>query len=121
VNAPFVMPWPPTVNHYWRFTSKGVLISDQGRQYREVVAVLALENLWPRFPTERVKVTIEAWMPDRRRRDLDNILKSLLDSLTHAGVWTDDSQVDDLRIYRAPRIGGMCKVEIAEISAEGNP
>lgn len=116
-----VMPWPPTVNHYWRNVGGKVLISAQGRQYREAVAEIALVDLWPQFPTERVKVTIEAWMPDRRRRDLDNILKSLLDSLTYAGVWDDDSQVDDLRIYRAPRIGGMCKVEIAAVTAEGTP
>lgn len=59
-----------------------------------------------------VSVDIVAYMPDRRRRDLDNILKSLLDSLTHAGVWDDDDQVHDLRIRRGPHIGGMVKVQI---------
>jgi crossover junction endodeoxyribonuclease RusA len=115
-----VLPWPPSVNTYWRSVGGKVLISAEGRKYRDAVAAMALVSLWPRFPTERVKVEIEAWMPDRRRRDLDNILKSLLDSLTHAGVWDDDSQVDDLRIFRAPLIGGMCKVTIAAVSAEGN-
>jgi crossover junction endodeoxyribonuclease RusA len=38
--------------------------------------------------------------PDRRRRDLDNVLKSTLDSLTHAGVWDDDSQIDQLSVER---------------------
>ena len=47
-----------------------------------------------------------AWY-SRRRRDLDNILKSLLDSLTHAGVWEDDSQITDLRIRKGPHIAGM--------------
>jgi len=37
-------------------------------------------------------------MPDRRRRDLDNLLKSLLDAITHAGIWDDDSQVKHLEI-----------------------
>jgi hypothetical protein len=30
----------------------------------------------------------------------------------HAGLWLDDSQVADLRIRRAPTIGGMVKVEV---------
>ena len=46
------------------------------------------------------------------RRDLDNLLKGLLDALTHAGLWLDDSQVADLRIRRAPTIGGMVKVRV---------
>ena len=64
--------------------------------------------------TGPVVVDIEAFMPDRRRRDLDNLLKGLLDSLTHAGVWEDDNQVVDLRIRKAPTIGGMVKVQITE-------
>jgi crossover junction endodeoxyribonuclease RusA len=60
-----------------------------------------------------LRVEIEAWPPDKRKRDLDNILKSLLDALTYAGIWEDDSQIDDLRIYRAT-IGGMVKVRIYE-------
>lgn len=112
-----VLPWPPTVNTYYRKFGDKVLISAKGREYRETVADLSRANAWPKFGVDRVRVEIEAWMPDRRRRDLDNILKSLLDSLTHAGVWDDDSQIDDLRIFRAPRIGGMCKVAIAAVSA----
>ncbi|NBW20709.1 MAG: RusA family crossover junction endodeoxyribonuclease [Caulobacteraceae bacterium] len=63
-----------------------------------------------------VRVVIEAFPPDRRKRDLDNILKSLLDALTHAGVWEDDSQIEDLRIYRST-IAGMVKVRIYEQAA----
>jgi Holliday junction resolvase RusA-like endonuclease len=47
------------------------------------------------------RVVVEVYVPDRRKRDLDNLHKGILDSLTHAGVWGDDSQIDDLRIYRA--------------------
>ncbi len=37
---------------------------------------------------------MDAFPPDRRRRDLDNLLKSVLDALEHAGVYADDSQID---------------------------
>jgi crossover junction endodeoxyribonuclease RusA len=53
------------------------------------------------FPGQ-VSVTIDAYPPDRRRRDLDNVLKAALDALTHCGIWADDSQVAELRIRRMP-------------------
>jgi crossover junction endodeoxyribonuclease RusA len=110
-----VLPWPPTVNTYWRTVGGRMLISKGGRQYRDAVAELAALHKWPKYGAARLSVQIEAWMPDKRRRDLDNLLKSMLDSLTHAGVWDDDSQIDGLAIWRAPMLGGMCKVEIAEV------
>jgi crossover junction endodeoxyribonuclease RusA len=112
------LPFPPSTNTYWRHPTKGKLagrhlISEKGREYR-----LAVQRLvGQRAPLSgRLAVSIEAYMPDRRRRDLDNLLKGLLDALTHAGVWVDDNQVDDLRIYRAPIIGGMVKVHIAPVA-----
>lgn len=117
------LPFPPSVNKYWRHPTTGKLagrhlISEHGRAYRE--AVRSIFHGWPsaclvhRPITGPVVVDIEAFMPDRRRRDLDNLLKGLLDSLTHAGVWEDDNQVVDLRIRKAAEIGGMVKVKITE-------
>lgn len=58
---------------------------------------------------------IDAYPPDRRRRDLDNILKSLLDSITHAGVIEDDSLIDDLHIVRRElRKNGAIEIQIFE-------
>lgn len=45
-------------------------------------------------------VTIEVFPPDKRKRDLGNLPKAILDALTHANVWTDDCLIDDLRIIR---------------------
>ena len=51
--------------------------------------------------------------PDRRKRDIDGYLKALLDSLTHAGVWLDDEQVDSIYITRGEVVkGGKAVVEI---------
>jgi crossover junction endodeoxyribonuclease RusA len=48
----------------------------------------------------RLAINILASPPDNRRRDLDNILKCLLDSLEHSGVVQDDCCFDDIRIIR---------------------
>jgi crossover junction endodeoxyribonuclease RusA len=43
-------------------------------------------------------VDVVATPPNAKRRDLDNLLKSLLDAMEHACVFNDDRQVVDLRI-----------------------
>lgn len=112
----FTLPYPPSVNTYWRHPSRGPLagrhlISQEGRNYREAIRAHVAESSFGMI-TGLVAVDIEAFFPDRRKRDLDNILKSLLDSLTHAGVWEDDSQIVDLRIRKGPTIAGMVKVSV---------
>jgi DNA gyrase/topoisomerase IV subunit A len=42
-------------------------------------------------------------------------LKAVLDGCTHAGVWEDDSNIVDLRIYWADTVGGMLKVKVSEV------
>ena len=63
-------------------------------------------------PEDRLIVTIEAYPPDKRKRDLDNILKSLLDALQHAGMYPDDSQIDVLSIARKTTFKGIVRVTI---------
>jgi hypothetical protein len=46
-----------------------------------------------------VIVDIRLYRP-RRIGDIDGPLKPLLDALTHAGLWLDDSQVEQLRVTR---------------------
>ena len=92
------------------------LISEAGRRYRIAIEQMAVVQAWKRFDaTARLAVEIDAWMPDRRRRDLDNTLKATLDSLTHAGLWEDDSQIDSLKIVRIPTLGGMLKIRVAAL------
>jgi crossover junction endodeoxyribonuclease RusA len=62
-------------------------------------------------------VTLTAFPPDKRRRDLDNLPKVVLDSLTKAGVWKDDSQIQRLTIqWGAIWPGGVLEVEIEEVA-----
>jgi crossover junction endodeoxyribonuclease RusA len=106
------LPWPPTVNTYWRNFNGRTIISAKGRDYRKAVADQVLIQRAAKHIDYAVKVEIECYRPDRRRRDLDNLLKALLDSMTHAGVMQDDALIEDLRVYWADEIGGMVKVTI---------
>ena len=110
----FELPWPPSINHYYRRVGYRTLISREGRRYRrEVVARLAARRTGPM--RGRLKVVVHVFPPDRRRRDLDNLSKALWDALEHAGVFVDDSQIDDLRIRRGPVVpGGKVLVYITE-------
>ena len=51
--------------------------------------------------------------PDKRRRDIDNVQKALLDALQHGGAYGDDSQIVRLTIEKGdPLDGGKTLVQI---------
>ena len=112
------LPWPPSVNHYWRsMVIKGsvrLYVSKRGKEYRHSV-MCRMKTLRRRFQGS-VAVMIEAFPPDRRRRDLDNLLKCVLDSVANAGAMDDDSQVCDLHIIRRPpEKGGRLRVVLTDM------
>lgn len=115
------LPYPPSVNTYWRHPTKGPLagrhlISEAGRKYRE--AVDAIVRPMRLAMDDRLCVVIECYPPDRRKRDLDNIAKGLLDAMTHAGAWLDDEQIDDLRIIRREVVkGGRVTIHIQSVDS----
>jgi crossover junction endodeoxyribonuclease RusA len=96
------------------------MLSKEGREYRKAVADAVLEQGRPKIGSDRCAVDIEVCMPDKRRRDLDNLPKAILDALTHAAVWDDDSQVDDLRVWRSPSGGGVIVVKVRASQAAFN-
>ena len=106
----FELPFPPTLNHAWgRKGSKSYLTQEQ-KDYRESVAgALAWGELQDtdaplatlEFPLSgRLAVALRFYEPNRLKRDLDNLPKAILDALTHAGLWIDDSQIDCLMLAR---------------------
>ena len=113
-----VLPFPPSVNTYWRAPNKGPLagrhlISAEGRKYQSAACAAIIEQLrrLPKPTTALAAVEITLFPPDMRRRDLDNYNKALFDALTHAGVWEDDSQVKKMLVEWGPVVP-KGKVEI---------
>ncbi len=103
------LPFPPSVNTYWRAPNRGPLagrhlISAAGRKYQSDACAAIIEQLrrLPKPSTTPAAVAIILFPPDQRRRDLDNYNKALFDALTHAGVWEDDSQVKKMLVEWGP-------------------
>lgn len=108
----YTLPWPPSVNGYWRTFRNRQILSKRGREFR-AEAIAAVLTQGQTKHEGRLGVLLHANPPDKRTRDLDNHTKAVIDALTHAGVWSDDSQIDDLRIVRGPCLkGGQMQVEV---------
>jgi len=114
------LPYPPSANHYYRHVGPRVLISREGRQYRDnIVDILKTERV------SRLPGRLEVWMsflpPDNRRRDLDNCLKCLSDALQKGGLYEDDSQIKRLHLEMCEPIeGGRCFVRAGRIDESAN-
>ncbi len=115
------LPWPPSTNQMWRtVTIQGkqrTLLSKKGREFRATVGKLCVASgIAGKNISGRLKVELLTRQSDRRKRDLDNLLKATFDSLTHAGVWGDDSQIDDLHIKRGEIVkSGHINIAITEV------
>ena len=110
------LPYPPSVNHYWLTRGKTRFLSPRAKRYRQEV-LLAVQPVKDRNPglyplSTRLFIFAQVHCPDRRVRDLDNILKGLLDSLTHAGIYHDDNQIDKLLVVRESVFRPNGKIEL---------
>ncbi len=106
------LPWPPSTNHMWRHVGSRVLISRKGRAFRQHVCAI-LRSIGVRAIDGPVVMEIDAYPPDRRRRDIDNIQKALLDALQHGGAYEDDNQIVKLTVVKLePVKGGMVVVRL---------
>ena len=120
------LPYPPSINHYWRHFRGRTVISRGGRAFRDNVCSLlaAGSGNGPRKPPAggRIALAMDAFPPDRRRRDLDNIQKPLLDALQHAGIYFDDHQVELLVARRREVVaGGRIEVRIGVLPLTACP
>ena len=111
-NLHLTLPYPPSVNTYWGFHGHRRFVTTKALQFKARVAhAVSLSNV--RFGNERLEILVVLYAPDKRVRDIDNVLKPLLDALVQAGLFKDDSQVDMLTVIRKEYIaGGQCQVVV---------
>lgn len=112
------LPYPPSVNHYFRVFRGRTVIAPHGRAFRRQVCSI----LWAAAtkPVEgKLCCSVDVYPPDRRRRDIDNVLKALMDALQHGGAFRDDSQIVWLLTWKAsPVPGGKAVVRISRFGKE---
>jgi crossover junction endodeoxyribonuclease RusA len=89
--------FPPSTNNLFvnGRAGKGRFLSPRYKAWRtEAVLRVKLQNKL------RIKgpfaIQINAVRPDRRRRDIDNAIKPLVDLLVHCGVTDDDSEMQQI-------------------------
>ena len=115
------LPWPPSINQYWRTIYAGratrTLISKKARKFRaDVISIISSCGLHSLRLDGRLSARITLHPPTKARRDVDNYAKGILDAFTHACVWNDDEQIDELHIYRG-RVekGGKVVVTVSSL------
>ena len=114
------LPYPPTANSLYEHGGRLRLTRNQ-KSYR--IAVFAeVFNSHEEHLVGPLGIAIDAVRPDKRKRDLDNLLKSTIDALQHARLFADDSQIEDLSIRWAsvpPDPPGRLIVTLRELSGDG--
>lgn len=78
------------------------------------IATLACEeNSWL-VSSKPIRVDVYACYKDKRRRDIDNILKGLLDCLNGI-IYKDDSQILEIHVYKLAGTTEYTKVIVQEL------
>ena len=109
----YKIPYPPSHNAIYRVSHGGrMYLTKEGREYHEQMA-FAMAGLTP--GVEPCRVLVEAHRPDRRRRDVMNLLKILLDAC-QGRLYIDDVQVVDVRArWTAEGDPGDCWITCEEV------
>ncbi len=110
-----LLPFPVSTNNL--FTGRARRFpSRRYRTWREEAGwALAAQRPLPSF-SEPVEVTLSIGRPDKRKRDLDNLLKGPIDLLVEFGVLADDQLIHRLSASWDSSVVG-CRVEIEQTAA----
>jgi crossover junction endodeoxyribonuclease RusA len=113
-----LLPLPPSVNRLWRTSKGGIMYrSDEYMQWRKVAMWEAAAQAKGARIEGLFKVTLRVARPDRRRRDLDNLLKAVLDAVDQAGLVRDDADCDWIDA-RWTKGGPECYVLLEDLEEE---
>lgn len=116
-----VLPWPVSSNSLHAPWNGGMVLTAEARQYYWAMKEL-LQREWG-LPPMLGRLKAEVWIheSDLRARDINNYTKSLFDALEGAGIFENDSQIDQTMLYRGELKESPCVRVILTILPEGPP
>ena len=88
------LPMPPSANRLWRLGKKGPYSDKQYVAWQEECHALFLQFRWHKKP---IRGPYQLWITcdrSKRRGDLDNRCKAVVDLLHRMGVTDDDSKLE---------------------------
>ena len=106
------LPFPPSINTYWGFHGHRRFLTKKANVFKELAASAVKQH--PSFGGQLLSISLDFYPPDRRKRDIDNPVKPLLDALVCAGLFDDDSQIKEMSLkMHEPIKYGLTKVKIS--------
>jgi crossover junction endodeoxyribonuclease RusA len=112
------LPYPPSVNNYWRANGHRRYISPEGVQFAKEVDLVVKQGRHQSFGNKLVAMSVMIHPRSKRKFDLDNTLKAILDALMKAGMYDDDSQIEYIEIARGEQAeNGKAVVHLYEYEA----
>lgn len=114
----FTLPYPPSVNGYWRNFRGRQIISKRGREYKVSVSdVMSSLGLHSEKINKLVVFDMIINPPTLRKYDVDNFTKGVFDALSNCNFWLDDEQVIKLTVSKGEKVkGGNVKVKVRLIN-----
>ena len=86
------LDWPPSVNSLYRIQNRRIVLSEKGKEYKRAMGRKALAERWPIVAGDNdpFGLLMYCYPKDKRVRDLDNLLKIVVDGLEYTGVIGND-------------------------------
>ena len=96
-----LLPWPPSVNKLWSTNRRGNWYTTKAaKDFKDIVYyyIHAKQSRKLFNEDDRISLSVKAYPADKRKHDLDNILKVLCDALENAEVFPNDNQIKKIDI-----------------------
>jgi crossover junction endodeoxyribonuclease RusA len=91
------LPYPPSANRLWRNFNGRSIKSAEYRKWSDAASIAILQAKIGKSFGGPYHLEIQAVRPDRRARDIDNIIKPVGDAIAAAGLVRNDSDAQSIK------------------------